>query len=241
MKETNIYGMSNKQMEKIEGTRRKRILTQMNAKEYHLDQIRKENERSLSKKREENRRKEMEKKRNVNKILDQQEKERQNTLKRLEQKSRSIQALQKEKNSNKWAIEKQNIVDQFEKMKKTGRINVKVLNKMGVELPSKKELKESLKMKTTRASFTRTTSGTNGFGQRRLSQPIGPKTVQTPARGNAGNSPRGLNSGQSKPVKNNFVSKPKANDKNDFSGKEEAKKDKPAVTKSIAKPAVTQK
>lgn len=141
------------QMEKIENQRRRRILTQMNAKENHLEEIKKEREKSLSQKREENLKKEMEKKRNVEKILKQQEKERQNTLKRLEHKSQQIQQLQQEKNSNKWQIEKQKIVEEFEKMKKTGRINHKKLLKMGVSLPDKKSLKEQLKNRHSQSSL----------------------------------------------------------------------------------------
>lgn len=160
-----------KQMEKIERQRRNRILTHMNNKEHHLEIVRRERDQSLDQKKKENRMKEIEKKNNVKRIITQQEKVRQQTLKRIEQKSITIQALQKEKNSNKWAIEKQKIIDDFEKMKKTGKINSKTLSKLGIELPSKKEIKESLKMKNIKTSFSNTSSTTSGIKHRRLSQP----------------------------------------------------------------------
>ena len=72
----------------------------------------------------------------------------------MDQKSQNIQKLQQEKNSNKWQIEKQKIVDEFEKMKKTGRINYKTLKRMGVELPTKQEIKENLKQKGSKSGFS---------------------------------------------------------------------------------------
>lgn len=72
----------------------------------------------------------------------------------MDQKSQNIQKLQQEKNSNKWQIEKQKIVDEFEKMKKTGRINYKTLKRMGVELLTKQEIKENLKLKGARSGFS---------------------------------------------------------------------------------------
>jgi hypothetical protein len=72
----------------------------------------------------------------------------------LDQKSQNVQKLQQEKNSNKWQIEKQKIVDEFEKMKKTGKLDYKSLKRMGVELPTKKEIKENLKQKGSRSGFS---------------------------------------------------------------------------------------
>jgi hypothetical protein len=95
----------------------------------------------------------MEKKSNVNKILKEQEKERQRTLKRIERKSQQIQTLQLEQNSNKWQIEKQKIIEQCEKMKKTGKIDKRVLSKLGVELPDKKTLKQQLKNRRSSGGF----------------------------------------------------------------------------------------
>ena len=189
-----------KQMELIERERRKRILNNMNQKEHHLELVRRERETSLELKRRENRMKEMEKKKNVERILTQQEKMRKLTLKRIEQKSINIQALQKEKNSNKWAIEKQRIIDEFEKMKKTGKLNHKTLSKLGVELPSKKEIKENLKMKNTRTSFARTAPTTNGMKQRRLSQPdkVGVNKLQPNENLESG---KNSSSGRLKPLK----------------------------------------
>jgi len=187
-------------MKLIERERRKRILNNMNQKEHHLELVRRERETSLELKRRENRMKEMEKKKNVERILTQQEKMRKLTLKRIEQKSINIQALQKEKNSNKWAIEKQRIIDEFEKMKKTGKLNHKTLSKLGVELPSKKEIKENLKMKNTRTSFARTAPTTNGMKQRRLSQPdkVGVNKLQPNENLESG---KNSSSGRLKPLK----------------------------------------
>ena len=75
-------------MEKIENTRKKKILNNMEEKEHHLTVVQIEKDRSLSKKREENLMRQQEKKRNVDRILRQQEKERTKTLENLEYKSR---------------------------------------------------------------------------------------------------------------------------------------------------------
>ena len=109
----------------------------------------------------------MKRNRTVEKIIRQQEKDRELTKLRLEQKSQNIQKLQQEKNSNKWAIEKQKIIDEFEKMKKSGKLNYKTLTKMGVELPTKNEIKENLKVKGTRSGFNRSMSSGKGGGSQK--------------------------------------------------------------------------
>lgn len=104
----------------------------------------------------------------VKKIIKQQEKDREMTKLKLEQKAQNIHKLQQEKNSNKWQIEKQKIIDEFEIMKKTGKLNYKTLTKMGVELPTKKEIKENLKLKGTRTSTNRSISSSMGGSQKVL-------------------------------------------------------------------------
>lgn len=113
-------------MEKIENTRKKRILCNLEEKEQHLTVVQKEKERSLSKKREENLKRQLEKKKNVDHILKQQERDRAKTLENLEYKSRCITALQIEKADllekrklirQMADIKKQKIIEKFEEMK----------------------------------------------------------------------------------------------------------------------------
>lgn len=104
----------------------------------------------------------------VEKIIRQQEKDREMTKLKLEQKAQNIHRLQQEKNSNKWQIEKQKIIDEFEIMKKTGKLNYKTLTKMGIEIPTKKEIKENLKAKGTRSGFNRSMSSSMGGSQKVL-------------------------------------------------------------------------
>ena len=152
----------------------------MHDKELHLEQIRKEREKSLSQKRDENRQRESEKRGNVKKILKEQDKERMRTLERLEQKGRFIMALQQEKNSNKWQIEKQRIVEAFEKMKSTGKLNFKTLSQMGVTLPDKKAIKENLKNRRARSVLGDSLNNSDTRSQRHFNQTMASTNASRP-------------------------------------------------------------
>ena len=137
----------------------------MEEKERHLVQIKKQQNRSLSQKREENQKRQTEKRRNVSKILRQQERERAKTLKNIENRNRCITALQREKADllekrkiirQRADIKKQQIFEKFEEMKCKNKVNFKTLSKLGIEIPDREKIRENLKARTTLSTFSRT-------------------------------------------------------------------------------------
>lgn len=151
----------------------------------------------------------MEKKKTVEKILRQQDLDRMRTKKRLDEKAKSVAALQTEKNSNKWQIEKQRIIEEFEKMKNSGRLNKKVLAKMGIELPDKKELKENIKNRRARSTMGSSFYNSENRSQQSLgntmkpvkpTKPLDPIKPQNPTKPQ---NSQGYNTVQSPPKENN--------------------------------------
>lgn len=152
----------------------------MDQKDHHLMVIKREQQKSLSQKREENRQKQYEKRHNVDKILKQQEKDRSRTLENIEQRTRCITALQKEKADllekrklikQMADIKKQQIIERIEEMKVKNKINFKTLSKLGIPVPDKEKIRENLLARTTKSTFSRTeNAGSTSMSQKNIKQ-----------------------------------------------------------------------